>query len=105
MAARETPTEKAVPGRARRRSSTKAASSTGAASVIMQARVDGEFARELVERDAVLLGLNGPSDLVREGLRMVHQRANEMAMAAAYDEFYDEEPAPLPVGVASAKAP
>ncbi len=35
---------------------------------------------------------------------MVHQRANEMAMAAAYDEFYDEEPAPLPVGVASAKA-
>jgi hypothetical protein len=70
----------------------------------MQARVDGAFARELVERDAVLLGLDGPSDLVREGLRMVHQRANEMAMAAAYDEFYGEEPAPLPVGVASATA-
>lgn len=48
----------------------------------------GRSPRELVERGAVLLGLNVPSDLVREGLRMVHQRASEMAMAAAYDEYF-----------------
>src|SRR5215204_2686221 len=59
----------------------------------------GRSPRELVECGAVLLGLNVPSDLVREGLRMVHQRTSEMAMAAAYDEFNAEEPAPLPVGV------
>jgi hypothetical protein len=66
----------------------------------MQARVDGEFARVLVEHDAVVLGLHGPSELVREGLKLVHERAAEAAMAAAYDDFYAGTPAPLPVGVA-----
>jgi hypothetical protein len=68
-------------------------------SVIMQARVDEGFARTLVEQDAVVLGLDGPSALVREGLRLVHERAREAAMIAAYDDFYAGEPAPLPTGV------
>jgi hypothetical protein len=72
------------------------------ASVIMQARVDGEFARALVEQDAVVLGLDGPSELVREGLRLVHERAREAEMVAAYDDFYAEGRAPLPTGVVPA---
>ena len=70
-------------------------------SVTMQARVDAGFARTLIERDAAVLGLSGPSAVVREGLRLVHERAREAEMAAAYDEFYRGERAPLPAGVAS----
>lgn len=70
-------------------------------SVTMQARVDAEFARELVETDAPVLGLDGTSALVREGLRLVHQRARELAMAKEYDRFYGGEPAPVPEGVAA----
>jgi hypothetical protein len=70
-----------------------------ATSVIMQARVDATFARALLEHDAVVLGLDGPSALVREGLRLVHERAQEQAMVAAYDRFYAGQPAPLPSGV------
>ena len=75
---------------------------TRSATVVMQARVDETFARSLVEQDAVVLGLDGPSDLVREGLRLVHERALEAAMVAAYDDFYAGEQAPLPAGVAPA---
>ncbi|QQS01259.1 MAG: hypothetical protein IPK37_01905 [Austwickia sp.] len=67
----------------------------------MQARVDAAFARELTQEDAVVLGLEGPSALVREGLRLVHERALEAAMVAAYDDFYRGGIAPLPAGVAS----
>jgi hypothetical protein len=72
-----------------------------AATVTMQARVDAEFARQLVQADAPLLGLSGPSDLVREGLRLVHNLAKEAAMAAAYDEFYQGKIAPVPEGAAA----
>lgn len=71
-------------------------------SVIMQARIEGAFAQTLLERDAVVLGLEGPSDLVREGLRLVHRRAQEQAMADSYDAFYGSKPAPLPAGVHAA---
>jgi hypothetical protein len=70
--------------------------------VTMQARIDAGFARELVEHDAVVLGLDGPSELVREGLRLLHRRAREMDVAAAYDEFYSGQAAPLPAGVVAA---
>jgi hypothetical protein len=66
----------------------------------MQARVDAVFAQALIDQDAVVLGLDGPSALVREGLRLVHERAREAAMVAAHDEFYGGRPAPLPAGVA-----
>jgi hypothetical protein len=70
-----------------------------AASVILQARVDGGFAEELLERDAVVLGLDGPSEVVREGLKLVHRRAQEQALIDAYDDFYGGKRAPLPAGV------
>jgi hypothetical protein len=70
--------------------------------VVLQARVDASFARALVEHDAVVLGLDGPSALVREGLRLVHERAQEAAMVAAYEEYYAGERAPLPTGAAPA---
>src|SRR5579884_2243768 len=85
-----------VSGRLGRRA---AAAPRGRQSVIMQARIDGEFARTLVERDARVLGLSGPSDLVREGLRLVHRQAQEKEMAEGYDRFYGGQPAPLPAGV------
>jgi len=71
------------------------------ATVTMQARVDADFARELIESDAKVLGLSGASELVREGLRLVHKQAREAAMAAEYDKFYGGEAAPLPEGVAA----
>jgi hypothetical protein len=55
--------------------------------------VDVGFAREL-EQDAAVLGLHSTSELVREGLRLVHKQARELAMAVSYDEFYGGEPAP-----------
>ena len=64
-------------------------------SVTMQARIDSEFARELVELDAPVLGISGPSELVREGLRMLHKHARELAMAQSYDAFYHGQPAPI----------
>ena len=108
MPPRETKPRKAAGARTRNSAKKASAGKTTAAaaptraSVIMQARIDGEFARTLVERDAVVLGLDGPSDLVREGLRLVHQQAQEQAMADSYDEFYVGKPAPLPAGVAQA---
>ena len=67
----------------------------------MQARIDPDFARQLVDEDGPILGLAGPSELVREGLRLVHHRACEAAMAAEYDKFYGGEVAPVPEGVAA----
>src|ERR1039458_9929428 len=68
--------------------------SSGAGTVTMQARVDARFARHLLEADAAVLGLGSASELVREGLRLVHRRARELAMAASYDEFYGGGGAP-----------
>jgi hypothetical protein len=45
--------------------------------------------------DAAVLGLRSASELVREGLRLVHRQARELAMAASYDEFYAGKPAPV----------
>src|SRR6516225_242564 len=67
---------------------------TLAGTVTMQARVDAGFAREL-EADAAVLGLRSASELVREGLRLVHKQARELAMAASYEEFYAGKPAPV----------
>jgi hypothetical protein len=69
----------------------------------MQARVDADFA-ELLKTDALVLGLAGTSEVVREGLRLLHKRARELALAAEYDQFYGSQPAPLPEGVVPADA-
>ncbi len=81
---------------ARRASGGRAAprAAAPASTVTMQARVDAGFAREL-EADAAVLGLRSASELVREGLRLVHKQARELAMAASYDEFYAGKPAPV----------
>src|ERR1022692_1441179 len=70
-----------------------------AGTVVMQARVDAEFATELLEHDAPALGLEGISALVREGLLLLHRRARELTAAAEYEKFYGGQPAPLPDGV------
>jgi len=67
-------------------------------SVIMQARVRADFAAKLT-KDAEILGLDGTSELVREGLRMLHRRAREKAAVAELDRFYGGKIAPLPTGV------
>jgi hypothetical protein len=83
-------------GRKRRAAIGAAPRPGGAArgTVTIQARVDAAFAREL-EADAVVLGLRSASELVREGLRLVHKQARELAMAASYDEFYGGHAAPV----------
>jgi hypothetical protein len=75
------------------------ARSEPAETVTVQARVDADLYRELVEHDAPVLGINGTSALVREGLRLLHKRARELAMAQEYDKFYGGEQAPVPDGV------
>jgi hypothetical protein len=60
----------------------------------MQARVDADFARKL-EQDAAILGLPSSSELVREGLRLLHKQARELAMAASYEDFYGDVSAPV----------
>lgn len=72
--------------------------------MIFQARVDADFARELVEQDAKTLGLTSTSDIVREGLRLLHRHAREQAAAAEYDAFYGGRRAPLPEGVVAGDA-
>jgi hypothetical protein len=84
----------------RSRVSVKArAGSSPGGSVTVQARVDADFATELLQNDASVLGLSGMSEVVREGLRLVHRRARELALASEYDRFYGGQPAPLPEGV------
>ena len=90
------PTAKKSAVRVRKTTGPRAAK---ASSVILQARVDGGFAEELLAHDAVVLGLDGPSEVVREGLKLVHRRAQEQALIDSYDQFYGGERAPLPAGV------
>jgi hypothetical protein len=75
-----------------------------AGTVVMQARVDADFAAELLEHDAPALGLEGVSALVRAGLLLLHRRARELTAAAEYEKFYGGQPAPLPGGVLPADA-
>ena len=60
----------------------------------MQARVPRDIAVH-VASDAKVLGLDGASEVIREGLRLVHRRAELVALAEEYDDFYGGTPAPL----------
>jgi hypothetical protein len=93
-------TAKKAPARARKTVPARAKTS----SVILQARVDSNFAEALLAHDAVVLGLDGPSEVVREGLKLVHRRAQEQSLIDSYDAFYQGRRAPLPVGVADEDA-
>lgn len=72
--------------------------------VVLQARVSADFARELIDHDAKVLGLTSASEVVREALLLLHRHAQERAAAEAYAEFYGGDVAPLPAGVAPADA-
>lgn len=63
-----------------------------------QARIGLELAAEL-RADAVVLGLDGRTDMVRAALGLLHQRAAEERMARDVEDFYDGRTPPLPVGV------
>lgn len=93
-------TAKKAPARVRTTTPARAKTS----SVILQARVDGNFAEELLAHDAVVLGLDGPSEVVREGLKLVHRQAQEQSLIDSYDAFYQGLRAPLPAGVVDAEA-
>jgi hypothetical protein len=62
--------------------------------VVVQARVS-EAEAAVVQADAAQLGLEGISEAVREGLALLHRRAQLTALAQSYDEFFGGEPAPL----------
>jgi hypothetical protein len=62
--------------------------------VVVQARVS-EAEAATVQEDAALLGLEGTSEAVREGLTLLHRRAQLSALARSYDDFFGGEPAPL----------
>lgn len=42
-----------------------------------------------------MLGLEGTSDAVREGLALLHRRAHQVALARSYDDVYGGTPASL----------
>ena len=67
---------------------------------VWQARIGHDLAAKLRE-DAELLGLDGRTDIVREALLLLHQRAAQERMARSVDDFYGAEPPPLPIGVRS----
>jgi hypothetical protein len=60
----------------------------------MQARVPRDIA-DHVAADAAVLGLDGVSEAIREGLRLLHRRAELAALAQDYDDFYGDNPAPV----------
>lgn len=65
-----------------------------ARTVVVQARVS-EAEAAAAQADAAVLGLEGTSEAVREGLALLHRRAQLTALGQSYDEFYGGEPAPL----------
>jgi hypothetical protein len=62
--------------------------------VVVQARIS-EVEAEMVQADALQLGLEGTSEAVREGLALLHRRAQLSALGQSYDDFYGGAPAPL----------
>lgn len=67
-------------------------------SEVWQARIPRPWATELLA-DAAVLGIEGRSDIVRAGLRLLHRQAAEQRMAQDIESFYGSELPPLPIGV------
>lgn len=63
-------------------------------SQIIQARVP-EAVVDQLSADAQVLGLESTSDAVREGLELLHRKAQQVRLAKSYDDFYGGEPAPV----------
>lgn len=71
---------------------------TPSATEVWQARIGREFAAQLAE-DALILGLEGRTEIVKAGLQMLHRSAAEERMARSVDSFYRDGSPPLPIGV------
>lgn len=56
-------------------------------SEIVQARLSHEDANKL-DADRQVLGLRTRSDAIREGLRLLHRKARQVALGREYDTFY-----------------
>ena len=65
---------------------------------VWQARIGTDFAAQL-KKDAVVLGLEGRTDIVKAGLQLLHRQSAEMRMARTVEEFYGPDTPPLPIGV------
>lgn len=61
---------------------------------IIQARIS-ESALEQVTADAMALGLDNTSEAIREGLALLHRKAEQVRLGQAYDDFYGGVPAPM----------
>ena len=67
-------------------------------SEVWQARIGSDFAQQLRE-DAVQLGLEGRTEIVKEALRLLHQQAAQERMAQGVAEFYGDALPPRPIGL------
>jgi hypothetical protein len=63
-------------------------------SQIVQARVGDDLLAQLAS-DAETLGLDNTSDALREGIELLHRKAQQVRLAQSYDDFYAGQPAPL----------
>lgn len=68
------------------------------ASEVWQARIDSQLASEL-RQDAILLGLEGRTEIVKAALRLLHREAAEERMARGIEDFHQGRTPPLPIGV------
>lgn len=64
------------------------------ATQIVQARISDEQLDQL-SADAEALGLDSTSAALREGIELLHRKAEQVRLARAYDDFYGGEPAPV----------
>jgi hypothetical protein len=63
-------------------------------SVVLQARVPAEIA-EALPADIETLGLEGTSEAIREGLMLLHRKAELVSLGRSYDAYYGGQPAPV----------
>jgi hypothetical protein len=61
---------------------------------VVQARITAAALAQLAA-DAEALGLENTSDALREGMLLLHRKAEQTRLARSYDVFYGEIPAPL----------
>jgi hypothetical protein len=72
-------------------------------SEVWQARIGGELAEQLRE-DAELLGLDGRTEIVKQGLLLLHQQAAQERMARSVEDFYGDAAPPRGIGVRPRKS-
>ena len=61
---------------------------------IIQTRVDSAVVAQLAA-DAEVLGLANTSEALREGIDLLHRKAEQVRLAVSYDHYYAGAVAPL----------